>query len=234
MRNLSFYVFGFPTSVQPFFWLMAAILGSLNLGPIDNMPIWFAQMAAFIAAVFLSILVHELGHAFVFRHLFHVPSTVTIHGFGGVTVPMYQPQRRQGFIGTASGAFLAAAGPLAGFLLAALFIGIIMLLPFKQNQNMMVDLYHQFMVWVIYISIVWGIFNLFPIYPMDGGHIAREIFSFFFKKNGINYSLIFSMIIAVFFAVVALRFNEMFIVFLFGYFAYQNYQELQFRSFRRW
>jgi hypothetical protein len=63
---------------------------------------------------------------------------------------------------------------------------------------------------------------------MDGGHISREFFSFFFPRRGIEYSLMLSMLLAVLLAVVAFRFGEIFLVFWFAYFAYQNYQEMTF------
>jgi hypothetical protein len=68
---------------------------------------------------------------------------------------------------------------------------------------------------------------------MDGGHISREIFSFFSPRNGVANSLVLSIITAILFAILALRFGQIFMVILFAYFAYQNYQELSFRSFRR-
>jgi membrane-associated protease RseP (regulator of RpoE activity) len=86
---------------------------------------------------------------------------------------------------------------------------------------------------MIWISIVWGIFNLLPIYPMDGGNIFREIFSFFSPRQGVRFSLVTSMTIAIVLAAWALHAQMFFVTILFVYFAYQNYQEMSFRSFRR-
>ena len=57
--DLRFNIAGFPVRVHPLFWVIAILLGSGS----DNLlmiPVW-------IVIVFVSILVHELGHAFAFR-----------------------------------------------------------------------------------------------------------------------------------------------------------------------
>jgi Zn-dependent protease len=212
---------------------------------IDNMAFWFLDIAGWVTAALVSILVHELGHALVFRHVFVTPSNIIIHGFGGVTVPLYPHQRRYGIYGLMSEVFLSAAGPLAGFVLAGLAVFLLFSLlnvwggTFFDHglgigalsvQAVLID----FLECVFNISIIWGIFNLLPIYPMDGGHISREIFSFIFPRNGVSNSLVLSIITAILLAVLAFRFGQPFITLLFAYFAYQNYQELSFRSFKRW
>ena len=58
--DLNFSLFGFPVRVSPFFWSVAAILG---WGLVREPKLFFL----FILAAFLSILIHELGHAFAFR-----------------------------------------------------------------------------------------------------------------------------------------------------------------------
>jgi len=230
-NDVSFNLFGFPTTIQPFFWLIAAILAALHIGEIDKMQLWIAKMLLGMAGVLLSILAHELGHAFAFRHVFRTESIVILHGFGGATMPIQHYSRSYGFTGTMANCFLSFAGPLAGFVLAVLMFALLYFLP--MGNGFAASLLMFFLYWTMTISIIWGIFNLLPIYPMDGGHIFREIFLFFFPRQGVEFSLILSMLIAALLAVVALRFGQLFITFLFGYFAYQNYQELTLGSFRR-
>ena len=230
-NDVSFNLFGFSTTIQPFFWLIAAVIAALHIGEIDEMSLWIAKMLLGMAGVLLSILVHELGHAFVFRHVFRTESVIFLHGFGGATMPIQHYSRGYGFIGTTANCFLSFAGPLAGFVLAFLFIGLLFLLPLP--DGLAAKLLVFFLRWTATISIFWSIFNLLPVYPMDGGHIFREIFLFFFPREGIKFSLILSILIAVLLGVTALRYEQFFITFLFGYFAYQNYQELTLGSFRR-
>ena len=227
-NDFSFNLFGFPTSIQPFFWLIAGLITAIHLGPIEDMPVWIAKLLVGMTGVLLSILVHELGHAFSFRHLFQTPCAIVLHGFGGAAVPLEHYQRGYGFQGAAANCFLAFSGPLAGFMLA---FTMLILLQMLQPEN--TSLMHDFFAWTAVISIVWGIFNLLPIYPMDGGHIAREVFVYAAPTHGIRISLLFSMGLAVLLAVLALRYGQIIIVILFAYFAYMNYQEMSVRAFRR-
>lgn len=229
-HDLSFHCLGFPITIQPYFWLLAVLLMALNLGAIESMPLWTAQLLIGIVAILVSILVHELGHALTFRYLYHTPCTILIHGFGGATIPLGYRHRHYGFLGTLGECFLSFSGPLAGFILAFAFILILHALP--QDDRFIPSLCTFFLWWTALISMIWGLFNLLPIYPMDGGHIAREFFAFMFPRQGIKYSLMFSMFLASLLAVVALRFGMFFATFLFAYFAFQNYQEMISRSFR--
>ena len=231
-NDISFKFFGFPTTIQPFFWLIAAIITAINLGGINNdMSIWFIKLFIGTAGVLLSILVHELGHALTFRYVFQTPCTIVLHGFGGFAVPLQHYSRGYGFMGAMANGFLSFSGPLAGFVLA--FVMIVFLTMIPANETLASNLLIFFLNWTALISIFWGIFNLLPVYPMDGGHISREFFLFFFPRRGIEFSLIVSMVTAALLAVAALQSEKLVIAFLFAYFAYQNYQEMSFGSFRR-
>ena len=230
-NDVSFNLFGFSTTIQPFFWLIAAVIAALHIGEIDEMSIWIVKMLLGMAGVLLSILVHELGHAFVFRHVFRTESVIFLHGFGGAAMPIQHYRRGFGFTGTVANCFLSFAGPLAGFLLAGLMLVLFFFLP--MGNGFAASLFMFFLQWTATISIFWSIFNLLPVYPMDGGHIFREIFLFFFPREGIKFSLILSILTAVLLGVTALQYGMFFITFLFGYFAYQNYQELTLGTFRR-
>jgi len=231
-NDLSFRLFGFPIAIQPFFWLIAAILAAVYIGRFDNMQTWIAQMLAGMAGVLLSILVHELGHAFSFRHVFHTPCAIVLHGFGGAAIPLQNYARGRGFHGMVANCFLSFSGPLAGFVLAFVLIVLFQMIP--AGDGFVTDLFLFFLQWTITISIFWGILNLVPIYPMDGGQITREMFLYFFPRRGVEYSLVLSMMLAILLAVAAIMLFRMFIIAIFfGFFAYQNYQELTGRSFRR-
>ena len=231
-NDISLNLFGFQTVIRPFFWLTAALIAAQSIGDINNnMPMWIASLLVGIAGVLLSLLVHELGHALVFRHVFHIPSGIIIHGFGGLALPLQHFPRRYGLRGALAHGFLSFAGPLAGFLLAVLMLVLLYITP--ANESLASVLFRYFLSWTATISIFWGIINLLPIYPMDGGHISREIFLFFSPRQGVQFSLLLSMVFAVLLAVLALQYNAYIMTFFFIYFAYQNYQEMTFRSFRR-
>src|SRR4029450_5040409 len=73
-----FRLFGIPIRVEPFFFIVVALFG------IRLEPLWL--VFAFVAMAFVSVLVHELGHALTYR-LLGQRSAIVLHGFGGFTVP---------------------------------------------------------------------------------------------------------------------------------------------------
>ena len=234
-NGFSFNLFGFQTSIQPFFWLVAILITAIHLPHINNdMPIWLAKLFVGVIGVALSILVHELGHAFSFRHLFNTRCAIVLHGLGGLAIPLQSIRHSYGFNGAMARCFLSFSGPLAGFVLAAVTYSLLSAMPpAGEDDGLATVLLRYFLGWTTLISIIWGIFNLLPIYPMDGGHIAREVFQFFFPRQGVEYSLMFSMVFSITLAVSALLYMWIFGVLIFGYFAYLNYQELTSGSLRR-
>ena len=152
---LRFKVGPFPVSVYPWFFLSAILLGvALDLG-FD----W--RMLAWIFVVFLSVLVHELGHAVVGRAYGGRPE-VRLEAFGGVTLPQLRarPRPAQQFI-------LSLAGPVAGLLLGGLALALEQVLPPEQGSitALVLALFQM-------VSVNWAIFNLLPILPLDGGQMT--------------------------------------------------------------
>jgi Zn-dependent protease len=191
------------------------------------------ELAVWCAAILVSILVHELGHACVFRYVFGVESNIILHGFGGVTIPHSPVRHYYGIKGLLYEIFLCAAGCLAGFVLAGIAFSMLIMIDVPQQEGFnLLSLVEKFLYFTMIVSIIWGIFNLIPIYPLDGGQISRKIFLFFSPRNGIVNSLILSMaaaIICIYFCMTAGMF---FGAILLGFFAYQNYMELTNQSFR--
>ena len=76
--DLKFRLLGIPVRVSPMFWVVGFLLhigGRDGVKPID--------MIAWMAAVFVSIVIHEMGHALTARHFGHRP-WITLHGMGGL------------------------------------------------------------------------------------------------------------------------------------------------------
>ena len=75
--DLHFKLLGMPIRIHPLFWLIAVILGA-NSGGATEVLIW-------VAAVLVSILIHELGHALVIR-AFGFHPWIVLYGIGGLTI----------------------------------------------------------------------------------------------------------------------------------------------------
>ena len=58
------------------------------------------------------------------------------------------------------------------------------------------DLVHQTVRFLEWINLVWGFMNLLPIWPLDGGQIARELLKWLLPESGIRVSLVISILTA--------------------------------------
>ena len=74
---------------------------------------------------------------------------------------------------------------------------------------------------------MWGVLNLLPIYPLDGGHISREVFCLISPRSGVANSLVLSIVIAVLIAILWVRVGVFWNAALFAYLAYLSWQALE-------
>ena len=107
---------------------------------------------------FVSILVHELGHALVARRLSLRPDHIVLHGLGGVTHMGRRPEPKEGVMVT-------LAGPLAGMLLGVAAYGLF-------QVSALPDALRGVLFLAAWLNLFWSLFNLLPIRPMDGGLIV--------------------------------------------------------------
>jgi stage IV sporulation protein FB len=78
------------------------------------------------------------------------------------------------------------------------------------------------------VNIFWGLINLLPVFPLDGGRIARAIFMEIDTLDGTYKSLQLSMFTAAVVAVAGLLFwNSIYIALLFSILAFQSYMTMQ-------
>lgn len=237
--DLRFHLFGFPIRVHPYFWLAALILGANGSWGREQ---GFDQEAGmkllmWTLAMFVSILVHELGHAFAFRY-FGLAARVVLYMFGGLATPDHSsnPWAQPARIDGRANILISAAGPGAGFLLAVAVAGLVMAsggsfrfeqaLPFwscrlPADTGPMIWYLVQYMLW---INIFWGLINLLPVFPLDGGQIANSLLSLNDPMGGSYRALQISFITALILAIggyVMLR--SLFMALMFGSLAYSNY-----------
>ena len=109
--DLRFRLFGIPVHVTPWFWAAGVFLAwDLVSGQrYDLLAIW-------LGCLFLSILVHEYGHAFC-AELFGCLPEIYLYHFGGLAV--FRPNSR---FTTTRSVIVSFAGPAAGFVLYGLVL----------------------------------------------------------------------------------------------------------------
>jgi Zn-dependent protease len=237
--DLNFSLAGIPIRVHPLFWLMTLLFGISSGDPI--------QLLIWIAAVFISILVHELGHALAMR-LYGQPSQIVLHAMGGLTIPS---QLRWGSalanvsLTPNQEIFISLAGPGAGFLLAALIIAgslaaggsliltsLFGLIPFPVVMlPINSQIANSIVMTFLWVNIFWGLINILPVYPLDGGNVARHMLVRADPWGGMRKSLWVSVVTGAIMAVFCLIIvRSLYMTLLYGLLAFQSYQTLQGRS----
>jgi len=193
---------------------MIALLLSMN----RPMTIW-------IPAIFVSVLVHELGHAFMAK-AFGAKPDITLYTMGGVTRSAYpkgQPYSRL------RSALVTASGPGAGFMLAAIAFAVLQL-PSIPPESKALDVAAV----LITINVVWGFMNLLPVLPLDGGNLLRALLSGPGPEVGLVRTLWASVIIGPLVAIVSWRVVSIanwhvdftWAAMLFGFFTFSSARQL--------
>lgn len=234
--DLNFSVAGIPVRVHPLFWVIALLFGSASSDLI--------QILIWVVVVFLSILVHELGHALAMRR-YGLSSNVILYWGGGLTVP---EQVKWGYsnanvsLRPNQEIFISLAGPFSGFLVAGLILagvaaaggevfvralfGVLPVATAILPINARIP--NLFVATLLWVNIFWGYINLMPVYPLDGGNVARYLLLQADPWNGIRRSLWVSVVTGAIIAVLGLILrHNVFIALLFGFLAFQSYQSVR-------
>jgi Zn-dependent protease len=141
-------IFGLPIRANLTFLLLLVFVAIWQGGA-------FGVALALLA--FGSVLLHELGHALMARHLRVGVSSIDLHFFGGAANMTDLPRTPGDEIA------IAAAGPAVSFGLAGLGLGL--------GLGTGVSL----LTWLGTINLILGVFNLLPAFPSDGGRILRAL-----------------------------------------------------------
>ena len=127
-----------------------------------------------ILALFLIVLTHEFGHQLACRQVGGQTHDIILFPFGGVAY--VSPPERPG-----AQLWSIAAGPLVNVALIPILSGLVSLswhLGWADTYPDLYQLIHN--VWII--NVVLLIFNMLPIYPLDGGQILRSLLWFPFGR----------------------------------------------------
>jgi len=235
--DVHFVLLGIPVRVHPFFWLLGIFLGMqlAKDGRPDLILLW-------LLALFISILVHEFGHAMAYRY-YGISSHVVLYHFGGLAISddVYSAHASQQSGHQRNQIVISAAGPAAQLLLAAVVVALVRAAGYQlpsvrflsdplivgSGPQIFNDSLQEFIRFLLIPSIFWALLNLLPIYPLDGGQISRELFMVFNAQDGIRHSLILSIGTGILVAVYGLIHSSLFMAIMFGLLAYSSYQTLQ-------
>ena len=168
----------------------------------------------FAAAVTLSVLIHELGHAVVCK-IYNLRPSILLHGFGGLC--FHEPADTDG-----QDALVVIAGPVIEIIFGVAAFGVIAAVP-------MPALLTTFMTYFAMVSVIWGAINLFlPLWPLDGGMLFHLILRKFTEASKArDWTLKVSMTIAVPLGIVGIFYGQYFVAFLAFFIVMDNYNHLR-------
>ncbi len=200
-------LFGIPVTVSiwHFLWMFLLLGGpaASSSGP--------AGAALVILLASLSVLGHEFGHAGVSKVLGLDPE-IELVSLGGITRHRPAAKPWHEFI-------IVLAGPMMNFLIALLAFFAIGLVPADAGK---------FVNWLIGINIVWGLYNLLPVWPMDGGQLMRIVLHKLLPTvRADRWTHIASMVVAVLAGVALFRWGQMIGAVFLLMSVIQNWQMLQ-------
>jgi Zn-dependent protease len=122
-------------------------------------------------ALFLIVLTHEFGHSLACRQVGGTANRIVLWPLGGVA--FVNPPQRPG-----ATLWSIAAGPLVNVALFPVFYGAVKMAQSMGWEQTMPDAY-QLLWWVCWrINLGLLVFNILPIYPLDGGQILRSLLWF--------------------------------------------------------
>ena len=121
-------------------------------------------------ALFLIVLLHEFGHALACRQVGGTANKIVLWPLGGVAY--VDPPPRPG-----ATLWSIAAGPLVNVALFPVLYGLMVFGKTQGWPEAMPDVY-QLVRAVLFIDAGLFIFNILPIYPLDGGQILRSLLWF--------------------------------------------------------
>jgi len=186
--DLKWRMFGIHVRVHPLFWLVSGIL-AWDYIHLFGIPAFLIA----VACIFVSILIHELGHV-VMGNCFGSHGHIVLWAFGGLAIGSTHLHNRWKRIA------VTFAGPGIQLLLYGLLMLANPYIPRPENfeARVLVEVAVAEMLW---INLYWALLNLLPIFPLDGGQIARDLFTWFTPRNGVRFSLHLSIGISLLLAV---------------------------------
>ena len=208
--SVEFNLFRIPIRIHLWFWLMALWLWTLN-----SEQGW-AGLMIWVGIVFQGILMHELGHALVGRAYGRQPR-IELVALGGLT---WWEQREP--LSPGKSLAVSIAGPAVGIV-----VGLVALVVMDSLALPEASLARYAFASLIYVNLGWGLLNLLPVLPLDGGNIVASLMEFFAPSRGRLFACYVSFASIGLLLVVTIYFRQYpatILLFLLAFSTYQAYR----------
>ncbi len=160
-------IYGIPVVIDYRWFVVLALASWLTA---INLPFIGDQITRLILGLFttllffVSILLHEISHAWMAKQEGIGVVEIMLHPFGGMARMEKEPQ-------TPGAEFrIAIAGPMMSFMVSLMFLSLVAVARVFDNSILM-----SIFAFLFFANLILAIFNLFPGYPLDGGRVLRAI-----------------------------------------------------------
>jgi len=151
-------------------WFVALYILYRVSGLADSLP-WF--LVTYIS-LFAIVLMHEFGHAFACRSVGGEAKSIVLWPLGGIA--FVKPPPRPGAL-----LWSIAAGPLVNLVLVPVTVAVLLIVDISLAPDTWEDL-RQYVYTIAAINLGLLIFNMMPVYPLDGGQVLQAILWFFMGR----------------------------------------------------
>jgi Zn-dependent protease/CBS domain-containing protein len=128
-----------------------------------------------IVALFVCVVLHELGHAIMARRYGIRTLSITLYPIGGVAALDEVPRPKQEL-------WVALAGPMVNVVIAVLLWSYLLLSHQKTPTTLFIEPNRSFAANLMTANVLLALFNMLPAFPMDGGRVLRAIIARFMDE----------------------------------------------------
>lgn len=231
---MKFPLFGIPVRVHPLFWLTVFFIGDLatrghnrraeaeqasetaawlgSAGAVD----WLHGVLVWAAVILTGVLAHELGHALLGK-VFGLSPRIDLMAFGGLT--SWRGMRRR--LTPFQSILVSMAGPGVGITIGSLTFAALVL---ARPDDALV---YFGLLAVLEVNLFWGLLNLIPMLPLDGGNVVASLGEMAAGSRGRVAARVFSLFFAVAVIALLLAVENIIMALLVAFLAYQNWRGLR-------
>ena len=195
-----------PFRINISFWILAVLIGWINSSSVEGVLLW-------VVVVFLSVLIHEFGHA-ITAILYGQRVAIELGAFGGATT------RHGPRMGRGKEFLVVLMGPLFGLIVAAFSYFAL----FYVRSSQLLTAFFEIALWA---NVFWTVINLLPVHPLDGGKLMAITLEALFGPWGTRFSFLLSGLFAILCTIFFLTLNSIIAAALFLLCAFESFRSWQ-------
>jgi len=199
LPSFRFRLFGFPVAIGVDFLLITLLIG---MGTRPG-----AYLLEWLVVVAVSILIHELGHAFAV-HSYGITPEIRLWGMGGLTIYGFALPPRKSIL-------VSLAGPLIGIPVA---VAVMVIRPWLPEVEPVRTIAND----LVFVNLWWGLLNLLPLAGLDGGNVVTSLFLIAMGERGRKPGLAFVGLASVVVAIGAVFVGFVFLTIVILFFGLMN------------